>query len=78
MGVSLLHEVLEKTAVVGGALIIGGAVYFTYKTEEPAASEKRAGQRLQVYEDSCLRWGKPLERGAWEVYRPLKRRVKQW
>lgn len=31
LGVSLLHEVLGWMALVGGALIIGGAVYFSYK-----------------------------------------------
>jgi len=33
LGVSLLHEVLGKMAIAGGALIIGGAVYFSYKPE---------------------------------------------
>ena len=33
LGVSLLHEVLGRIAVAGGALIIGGAVYFSYKPE---------------------------------------------
>ncbi len=33
LGVSLLHEVLGRMALVGGALIIGGAVYFSYKPE---------------------------------------------
>jgi drug/metabolite transporter (DMT)-like permease len=31
LGVSVLHEVLGRMAIVGGALIIGGAVYFSYK-----------------------------------------------
>lgn len=31
MGVSLLHETLGSMALAGGALIIGGAVYFSYK-----------------------------------------------
>jgi drug/metabolite transporter (DMT)-like permease len=31
LGVSVLHEVLGSMAVAGGALIIGGAVYFSYK-----------------------------------------------
>jgi drug/metabolite transporter (DMT)-like permease len=31
LGVSLLHEVLGRMALAGGALIIGGAVYFSYK-----------------------------------------------
>jgi drug/metabolite transporter (DMT)-like permease len=34
LGVSLLHEVLGITALAGGALIIGGAVYFGYKRED--------------------------------------------
>jgi len=33
LGVSVLHEVLGKMAIAGGALIIGGAVYFSYKPE---------------------------------------------
>lgn len=33
LGVSLLHEVLGITALAGGALIIGGALYFSYKPE---------------------------------------------
>jgi drug/metabolite transporter (DMT)-like permease len=33
LGVVLLHEVLGKMAIAGGALIIGGAVYFSYKPE---------------------------------------------
>jgi drug/metabolite transporter (DMT)-like permease len=33
LGVSLLHETLGITAVAGGGLIIGGAVYFSYKPE---------------------------------------------
>jgi len=33
LGVSVLHEVLGKMAVAGGALIIGGAVYFSHKPE---------------------------------------------
>lgn len=33
LGVSLLHEVLGRMALAGGALIIGGAVYFSYKPE---------------------------------------------
>lgn len=31
LGVSLLHEVLGRVALAGGALVIGGAVYFSYK-----------------------------------------------
>lgn len=31
LGVSLLHEVLGGMALAGGALILGGAVYFSYK-----------------------------------------------
>jgi drug/metabolite transporter (DMT)-like permease len=34
LGVSLLHEVLGITALAGGALIIGAAVYFSYKPEK--------------------------------------------
>jgi drug/metabolite transporter (DMT)-like permease len=33
LGVSLLHEVLGRMALAGGALIIGGAVYFSHKPE---------------------------------------------
>jgi drug/metabolite transporter (DMT)-like permease len=33
LGVSLLHEVLGRMALAGGALIIGGAVYFSFKPE---------------------------------------------
>jgi drug/metabolite transporter (DMT)-like permease len=33
LGVSLLHEVLGITALAGGALIVGAAVYFSYKPE---------------------------------------------
>lgn len=33
LGISLLHEVLGKMALAGGVLIIGGAVYFSYKPE---------------------------------------------
>ncbi len=33
LGVSLLHEVLGRMALLGGALIIGGAVHFSYKPE---------------------------------------------
>jgi drug/metabolite transporter (DMT)-like permease len=33
LGVSVLHEVLGRMALAGGALIIGGAVYFSYKPE---------------------------------------------
>ena len=38
LGVSLLHEVLGRMAVAGGALIIAGAMYFSYKPEKSAAS----------------------------------------
>ena len=31
LGVSVLHEVLGRMSLAGGALIIGGAVYFNYK-----------------------------------------------
>lgn len=34
LGVSLLHEHLGIAALAGGFLIIGGAVYFSYKTDE--------------------------------------------
>ena len=33
LGVSLLHENLGPMALAGGALIIGGAVYFSYRSE---------------------------------------------
>jgi drug/metabolite transporter (DMT)-like permease len=33
LGVWLLHEALGTMAIAGGALIIGGAVYFSYKPE---------------------------------------------
>jgi drug/metabolite transporter (DMT)-like permease len=33
LGVSLLHEVLGITALAGGALIVGAAVYFSYKPD---------------------------------------------
>ena len=33
LGVSLLHEVLGTAALAGGALIVGAAVYFSYKPE---------------------------------------------
>jgi len=33
LGISPLHEVLGKMAIAGGAMIIGGAVYFSYKPE---------------------------------------------
>ena len=29
LGVVVLHDVLESTALVGGVLIIGGAAYFS-------------------------------------------------
>jgi drug/metabolite transporter (DMT)-like permease len=38
LGVSVLHEVLGRMAIAGGALIIGGAVYFSYKPEKITAS----------------------------------------
>jgi drug/metabolite transporter (DMT)-like permease len=37
LGVSLLHEVLGISALAGGALIIGGALYFGYKREDSTA-----------------------------------------
>jgi hypothetical protein len=33
LGVSLLHEDLGIMALAGGALILGGAMYFSYKPE---------------------------------------------
>jgi drug/metabolite transporter (DMT)-like permease len=36
LGVSLLHETLGIAAVAGGALIVAGAVYFSYKPEKGA------------------------------------------
>ena len=36
LGVSVLHEVLGRMAVTGGALIVGGAVYFSYKPRAAA------------------------------------------
>ena len=38
LGVSVLHEDLGRMALAGGALIIGGAVYFSYKPEKIVAS----------------------------------------
>jgi drug/metabolite transporter (DMT)-like permease len=38
LGVSVLHEVLGRMAVAGGALIIAGAVYFSYSPEERRVS----------------------------------------
>jgi drug/metabolite transporter (DMT)-like permease len=47
LGFSLLHEVLGKMALAGGALIIGGAIYFSYKPEAVShrgrADEDRLG-----------------------------------
>jgi drug/metabolite transporter (DMT)-like permease len=37
LGVSLLHEDLGTMALAGGALIIGGAVYLSYKPESSSA-----------------------------------------
>lgn len=37
LGVFVLQEVLTKTALVGGAMILGAAVYFSYKPEKIAA-----------------------------------------
>jgi drug/metabolite transporter (DMT)-like permease len=37
LGVLLLHEVLGRMALAGGALIIGGATYFSYKPEKSVA-----------------------------------------
>ncbi len=33
LGVSFLHEALGMMALAGGALLVGGAVYFSYKPE---------------------------------------------
>jgi threonine/homoserine efflux transporter RhtA len=33
LGVSVLHEMLGRMALAGGALIIAAAVYFSYKPE---------------------------------------------
>jgi drug/metabolite transporter (DMT)-like permease len=33
LGVAVLHEILGRMAIVGGALIIGGAAYFSYRRE---------------------------------------------
>jgi drug/metabolite transporter (DMT)-like permease len=38
LGVWVLHEVLGSTALAGGALIIGAAVYFSYKRQRNPAS----------------------------------------
>jgi drug/metabolite transporter (DMT)-like permease len=40
LGVSLLHEVLGRMAVAGGALIIAGAVYFSSKPESGLGNEE--------------------------------------
>jgi len=37
LGVAVLHEVLGRMALAGGALIVGGAVYFSYKPETDVA-----------------------------------------
>ena len=37
LGVSLLHEALGIMAIAGGALIVGGALYFSYKPESVGA-----------------------------------------
>lgn len=34
LGVSIMHEVLGRMALAGGALIIGGAIYFSYQPEK--------------------------------------------
>lgn len=34
LGVSLMHEVLGRMALAGGALIVGGAIYFSYQPEK--------------------------------------------
>ena len=33
LGVSVLHEILGRMALAGGALILGGAVYLSYRPE---------------------------------------------
>jgi len=38
LGVSILFEVLGRMALTGGALIIGAALYFSYKPQRNAAS----------------------------------------
>jgi drug/metabolite transporter (DMT)-like permease len=38
LGVSLLHEALGMMALVGGVLIVGGAVYFSYEPDSSAVS----------------------------------------
>jgi drug/metabolite transporter (DMT)-like permease len=39
LGVSILHEVLGRMALAGGALIIGGALYFSRKPERESQRE---------------------------------------
>ena len=39
LGVSFLHEVLGRMALAGGALIIAGALYFSYKPESTTQPE---------------------------------------
>lgn len=39
LGVFVLHEVLTGTALVGGAMILGAAVYFSYKPEKIATDK---------------------------------------
>ena len=36
LGVVVLHEVLSRTALLGGAMILGAAVYFSYEPEKIA------------------------------------------
>ena len=38
LGVSIMHEVLGPAAIAGGLLILGGAVYFSYKPERGVES----------------------------------------
>ena len=38
LGVSLMHEVLGRAAIAGGVLILGGALYFSYKPERNPGS----------------------------------------
>jgi len=50
LGVSLLHENLGMMALAGGALIIAGAIYFSYKPERdtPGAAGSRSLSHSEV------------------------------
>jgi drug/metabolite transporter (DMT)-like permease len=52
LGVSVLHEVLGWMALAGGGLIIGGAVYFSYKPESATHQQdsERSDPDSQVWE----------------------------